>query len=99
MIPGTRVPFSKRFLHSLLVPILIVAWLIVPLDANANIVQALNIAQNGTVYQYFCYDSQPAGTNHLRVTNVSMAIGFRPTSATLPGTAPTGDTTERPGHE
>src|SRR3972149_1682269 len=91
MICGARVQFRKNFVLSLLVPILIVAWVIVPMNAEARILQRLDIAADGTVYQYLCSDGEPGGTVTDRMTNVSMAIALSPASASSSPTQTQGD--------
>ncbi|GEM_PF-3357881 len=81
MSSRARVAFSKKLALSLLAPAILAGSVIAPMNANAEVQQDLRIAQNGTVYQFFCSNGS---TDHLRVTNASMAIAFN-APATLAG--------------
>lgn len=72
----TRIASSKKLGLSLLAAAFLAGSVIAPMSADARVQQRIDIASDGTVYQYICSDAQPAGTDHDRLTNVSMSIAF-----------------------
>ncbi|MCZ7625621.1 MAG: hypothetical protein M5R38_07065 [Candidatus Methylomirabilis sp.] len=91
MSSGGRGRFRKTLTLSLVGSAFLLQGVIVPLTADARVQQRIDIAADGTVYQYLCSDGQPAGTDHDRLTNVSMSIAFN-SAATVVQTVSSGTT-------
>lgn len=85
----TRVAFSRKLALSLLAPAILAGSVIAPMNADAFLQQDLRLASDGTVYQYIC-NNNTAAQDHLRVTNLSMSIGFN-SPANLGGDLQQGD--------
>ena len=83
MNSGGEVRFRRKLALSVLAAAFLAGWVVVPMNANAELQQDLRIANDGTVYQYFCSNGS---TNHIWVTNVGGAIAFSPSPANLGGT-------------
>jgi len=81
---GREVRFRRKLVLSVSVATFLAGWAVAPMKAEARLQQRLDIADDGTVYQYICSDGQPLGTVTDRLTNVSMAIALNSPASVTP---------------